>query len=330
MTTKITICDDSSFARKQMARALPAGWDISLSFAENGAEGLDCVNQGKAELLFLDLNMPVMDGYQTLEAIRKQDLPAMTIVVSGDIQPEANRRVTALGALAFVKKPVDSAQIAQILREYGIYADAEAGGNSELAADVEVDCMDSIKEIANVAMGQAADLLARLLGCFVIMPIPKVTMLAFNELHMALNHAAENHKVSALCQGFIGGGIAGEALLMFNDSSFTDIAELLKHDGEIDENTELELLMDISNVLLGAYLRGIADQLNINISQSHPIVLGRHTEISDLINRSKNQWQQTLAIEIDCAIEDRDIHCDVLLLFTEDSVDTLNSLMEYV
>ncbi|HEY9150158.1 MAG TPA: response regulator, partial [Gammaproteobacteria bacterium] len=93
MGTPVLICDDSSFARKQMARALPADWDIDISFAEHGREAIAAIAAGKADILFLDLNMPVMDGYEVLEAIRAGDLPTLVIVVSGDIQPEAHARV---------------------------------------------------------------------------------------------------------------------------------------------------------------------------------------------------------------------------------------------
>ena len=98
MSTKVLICDDSKLARKQMARSLPSEWDIEISFAEHGAEALEIIKEGGAEIMFIDLNMPVMDGYETLENISKLDLSCMSIVVSGDIQPEAHERVKRLGA----------------------------------------------------------------------------------------------------------------------------------------------------------------------------------------------------------------------------------------
>ena len=66
MSTAVLICDDSGFARKQMARALPAGWDISLSFANNGEEAISAIRKGDADVVFLDLTMPIMDGYETM------------------------------------------------------------------------------------------------------------------------------------------------------------------------------------------------------------------------------------------------------------------------
>lgn len=90
---KVLICDDSKVARKSIELALPKDWDIEVSFAENGQEALDLIKQGLVELLFLDLTMPVMDGFEVLKNIREQQLDCLTIVISGDIQEESQRRV---------------------------------------------------------------------------------------------------------------------------------------------------------------------------------------------------------------------------------------------
>lgn len=342
MTTPILICDDSSFARKQMARSLPAGWDVETSYAENGLEGLEVVKTGKSEIMFLDLNMPVMDGYQVLEYIRKHDLPVMVIVVSGDVQPEAYERVMKLGALDFIKKPVGAEQIEDILHKYGIRdktakqpvparpATKPAKKSAIKKSGDQAEFIDSCQEIVNVAMGRAADLLARLLGSFVLMPIPNVNMLEASELRMALQYIKGRDTQSAVCQGFIGPGIAGEAFLIFNDASFNDIARLMKHEGEIDEGVQLELLMDVSSVLIGACLKGMAEQLDMTFSQGHPMVLGRHVKIDEILEQNLTRWNKILAIEIAYSIEKTDINCDLMLLFTEDSIAPLNERIAYL
>ncbi|GAU05887.1 response regulator [Burkholderia cepacia] len=72
--------------------------------------------------MFLDLTMPDMSGYQVLETLRHEDLNTFVIVVSADIQPQAQARVRELGAIAFVAKPVTSEALLPILKEYGLYA----------------------------------------------------------------------------------------------------------------------------------------------------------------------------------------------------------------
>lgn len=329
MALPILICDDSALARKQMARTLPKEWDVEITYAPNGLEGIEAIREGKGEVVFLDLNMPVMDGYQVLEAIQREDLPAMVIVVSGDIQIKAHERVKSLGALDFIQKPVSGDAISHILQEYGIL-ELALGGLDSQPPMVQVDLRDACQEVANVAMGRAADLLAKLLNVFVKLPIPNVNVLEVSELKMTLKATEEYNTVSALCQGFIGAGVAGEALLLFHDSSFQDMAKLMRLENPEDEETEIEVMIDTANVLIGAFLNGISEQLHMKFSQSHPVILGRHCSINQLISENSDKWSRTLAMEINYSIEDHDIQCDLLLLFTEDSLPTLNYKLGYL
>lgn len=329
MTTAVLICDDSSFARKQIARALPADWQIDVSFAEHGADALQILEAGGIELMFLDLNMPVMDGYEVLAAIRDRDLSVMVVVVSGDIQPEAHERVMGLGALGFIKKPVDRRELIQLLDRYGIRTSAE-GAARGAEVEVKVELLDVYREVANVAMGRAGDRLARLLGLFVSLPVPRVAIIEASDLRMTLQHVAGSDGGSAVCQGFIGAGIAGEALLTFDDASIAALGELLHYEGKIDDSARLELIMDVASLLTGALLNGIAEQLDVEFSQGHPQVLGRHLFVDDILERNAARWSQLLAIEFGYRIEACNFSCDLVLLFTEDSMKPLGERAAYL
>lgn len=121
MTTKVLVVDDSVVSRKMLIRSLPKEWDIDITQAVDGKDAVDKYRQGLAEIMFLDLTMPEMDGYQVLEVLQKEGLDTFVIVVTADIQPEAEERVKKLGAMAFVKKPVNMDKLLPILKEYGIY-----------------------------------------------------------------------------------------------------------------------------------------------------------------------------------------------------------------
>lgn len=189
---------------------------------------------------------------------------------------------------------------------------------------------DCFQEISNVAVGRAADLLARLLNNFVIMPIPAVNLLERSELSMALSSIDQGEASSAVCQGFTGAKIAGEALIIFSDASFSDIAELTQYRGELTEQVQLELLMDIANILIGACLQGLAEQLDVHFSQGQPYLLGRHIKISELLNSASQRWQRLLTIELPYRLEGRHINCELLLLFTEDSLPVLRNKIAYL
>ncbi|RRV21775.1 response regulator [Stutzerimonas nitrititolerans] len=320
----LLICDDSSLARKQLLQALPAGWSVEVSQAATGLEALERIRQGGVEVLLLDLTMPELDGYQMLAQLRKERLSCKTIVISADVQDEAVRRVLELGALAFIRKPADPVHLHQTLASLGLLNDLPA--LVDRSKGESIGFRDAFREVVNVAMGRAAALLARVLGVFIQLPIPNVNLLEAGELHMALADAARGETLTAVCQGYIGGGIAGEALLLFHDSEVADMARLMRR----QNYREMEMLLDLSSLLISACLSGIAEQIEVVFSQGHPQVLGQHASIDELIRLNSERWKKTLAVEFSYSLEGHDIHFDLLLLFTEDSVELLRRKLAYL
>ncbi|WP_100643967.1 response regulator [Alteromonas facilis] len=323
----VLICDDSLVARKQVAKCLPQDWEVAVHFAKHGREAIEALESGKGQLLLLDLNMPVMDGYQTLKAIQAKGLKTKVIVISGDIQPEAHERVKNLGAVDFIKKPVNAAVLQQVLRGNHILKSQD---EVEETPELDPEIRDCYQEITNIAMGQAGDHLARIMNVFVELPIPNVNLIEVSELHMMLSDIETHEQVSAVCQGFLGPGVSGEALCILSDSSFGDVARILNIDGEVDDQLQLEVLMDAASILIGACLSGLANQMDLAFSQGHPVVLGQHQSVSDIIRTNKMKWKRTLAIELSYGLEGYNVQCDLVLLFTEDSMATMNAKLAHL
>ncbi|NQD96880.1 response regulator, partial [Pseudomonas sp. CrR25] len=70
--SSLLVCDDSAMARKQLIRALPEDWPVTVIQTGNGREGLEAIRRGGIGLVLLDLTMPELDGYQVLAAIRDE------------------------------------------------------------------------------------------------------------------------------------------------------------------------------------------------------------------------------------------------------------------
>jgi CheY-like chemotaxis protein len=121
MGLPVLVVDDSTLARRLLINALPEAWDVEITQAANGNDALAAYRAGRASVMFLDLTMPGMTGFDVLETVRAEGLDSFVIVVSADIQPEAKARVKSLGAVAFVDKPVTSEKLIPILKEYGLY-----------------------------------------------------------------------------------------------------------------------------------------------------------------------------------------------------------------
>lgn len=120
MAIPILVVDDSAMSRKMVIRALPPEWDVEIHQAGNGQEALSVYKSCMAKVMLLDLTMPVMDGFEVLESLQREGQTPFVIVISADVQPKAQERVMELGAAAFLKKPIKTEEIAQVLKENGI------------------------------------------------------------------------------------------------------------------------------------------------------------------------------------------------------------------
>lgn len=327
MSTSVLICDDSKFARQMMAQSLPANWDIVVEFAENGQQALEKISQGKGDVMFLDLNMPVMDGYQTMAEIKRSDLPTMVIVVSGDVQDEARNKMLSMGAIDFIRKPIDQSRLCDILSKYGTYEGVSAPTENKFTFSLSSNSsieekIEAYRELANIAMGRAGKSLGRLLNEFISLPIPNVTLLHANELQTTLAQLHQHDSVSAISKGFTHHQLSGEAILLFNDSDVQSMSRLRGNTSQsVSQQQEIELLMDIANILIGAYLNALETQLRLTFTQSTPIVLGMHSDLLEIMKVSKQRVDNVLAIEIAYAIEARDISFELLLLIPEAYID---------
>ncbi|WP_165313653.1 response regulator [Vibrio ziniensis] len=330
MSFPVLICDDSALARKQMARSLPATLNANITFAEHGLEALQILQQQTFKLMFLDLTMPELDGFGTLEEIKSRGISTPVVVVSGDIQPKAKERVMALGAKAFIQKPIDVNVLKEVLRTL-----IEPASLPKIVTPVSFELpalrrRDIYMEVANVAIGRAADALARHFDVFVHLPLPNVNIFEVTELHMALRDLADNVHVSGVCQGFSGEGIAGEALVLLSDTSVSDLKKLMKVPAESEDLEELELLMDVSNILVGSFLNGLGAQAEVRFFQSSPVLLGQHITIDSVIDSTAGSFSKTMTFEVSYTIEDTSIRCDLLFMFVDESLPLLDSKLAYL
>ncbi len=101
---KILIVDDALAARMMLKNCLPKNREFQILEAGNGEEGLKLFREEKPDITFLDLTMPVMDGFEALEKIKAENDSAIVIVLTADIQNKSVERVEKLGAYSVLKK----------------------------------------------------------------------------------------------------------------------------------------------------------------------------------------------------------------------------------
>lgn len=113
----LLIVDDSPISRKILRKLLPPG---SYDIREAGG-GEDCLRQHQecpADLIFLDLTMPGMDGFETLARLKQADSQVKVVVVTADVQTRSQNRVLELGAVQVLAKPPKADLVADIIKRY--------------------------------------------------------------------------------------------------------------------------------------------------------------------------------------------------------------------
>lgn len=118
---KITflIVDDSNISRKWLIEAIPENIKNSVTIIEagDGESALEIYKNQKIGIVFLDITMPKMSGFDVLEELIKYDENALVIMVSADRQKSTKAKVLSLGAKGILNKPVTGEDLREILLE---------------------------------------------------------------------------------------------------------------------------------------------------------------------------------------------------------------------
>lgn len=107
MTLQVLAVDDSRTMRDMVRLALTAE-GIETRLAEDGLHGLEVLDEiAPPDVIITDINMPVMDGFAFIEAVRKEG-PASRVpilVLTTESSPEKKQRARASGATGWIVKP---------------------------------------------------------------------------------------------------------------------------------------------------------------------------------------------------------------------------------
>lgn len=195
------------------------------------------------------------------------------------------------------------------------------------------DQRDCLQELMNVAMGQAGDSLARYLEVFVHLSVPRIRLVQAIGLPQELEAlVGAQTSISAVRQGFTsnaGAAIRGEAVVIFSATSFHDLAELMDYEpGQLNKETEQELLLDITNILNAACLNGFANQLGHELSYSPPSIIGDNMTPGSIFIQEQLGWQHALLIEINYRLDSESFKCNLLMLMPDESIQVIQDSVD--
>jgi CheY-like chemotaxis protein len=102
----VAILDDEPEMRKALRRLLTSRGFRVEEYA-CGEDTLAALSSHPLDCLLLDLHMPGINGFDVLETLRSRQSPVPVIVITAHDEPGTEARARALGARAYLKKPVD-------------------------------------------------------------------------------------------------------------------------------------------------------------------------------------------------------------------------------
>ncbi|WP_108868694.1 ATP-binding protein [Aquimarina aquimarini] len=115
---KVLVVEDNKM-NQFFIKQLFSNWNMIIDIADNGKIALEKIEHSEYDLILMDMHMPVMDGPETAERIRKSDntktRQTPIIACSADVFPESKKRATASGMDFYLTKPLSEKALEEIL-----------------------------------------------------------------------------------------------------------------------------------------------------------------------------------------------------------------------
>ena len=113
------VVEDSPPMRKMIVFALSRVRELTVVEADDGVDALRRIASTKFDIIITDINMPILDGLKLVKRLRADEayrsVPIIIITTEG--AEEDRQRALALGANAYITKPIQAPQVIQLVRE---------------------------------------------------------------------------------------------------------------------------------------------------------------------------------------------------------------------
>jgi CheY-like chemotaxis protein len=155
---KVLIVDDDRVSRMLLGHIIGREFGGAITEAIHGAEALEVLKRQAFDFILLDLMMPVMDGLQTLEAIRANGaLRQVPVVILSAVKEEGKvRRILQLGVTDYLAKPLQPKAIVQRLhRIVPPIMEAKAARGGDENADAAPILTEPLKPLVEIVVADA-------------------------------------------------------------------------------------------------------------------------------------------------------------------------------
>ena len=113
------VVEDSQVMRQLLVFALQRVRELEVTEADDGVDALRKLSGNHFDIIITDINMPIMDGLKLIKRIRSDEAYAAVpiVVVTTEGSQEDRSRALALGANAYITKPIQGPQVVAKVKE---------------------------------------------------------------------------------------------------------------------------------------------------------------------------------------------------------------------
>ena len=114
---KVLYAEDNKVNQKVLSKVLNRVGITDIAIVENGQLAVDICKETQFDVIFMDMQMPVMDGIESCELIMERDKDAKVIFVTAHALDEFKSKADAAGGFGFISKPFRVSDIQHIIKD---------------------------------------------------------------------------------------------------------------------------------------------------------------------------------------------------------------------
>ncbi len=112
---KVLAVEDEPINRRLIEKIFEKTFNLKIEIAENGFEAYKKAKENDYDVIFLDIQMPVMDGFETLKRLRKAGIKTPIFMLTADAYKDTEIKTKKLGANGYITKPINVKNLIGIL-----------------------------------------------------------------------------------------------------------------------------------------------------------------------------------------------------------------------
>ncbi|MDD3147243.1 MAG: ATP-binding protein, partial [Candidatus Riflebacteria bacterium] len=259
LTLRILVVEDNEI-NQEVAKGILEMFGCATTMAGSGPEALEILEQNKFDAIFLDCQMPDMDGFEVIKRIRTvealKDLPV--IAMTAHSMPGDREKCLVSGMNDYLAKPINPDLLLQILRNIKEHTD----NSNRLVLPVDISKSEWADAPDNVVFDAAR--IRRIFShkAGALAKIVEVSQTNFSKLIAELDkHRAEkNYKACSKCAHTIKGSAANLGGNLVADLAMQLEAAVLSENDPLIDKLKAELVVHYKDFYLA--IKALSDELN--------------------------------------------------------------------